>query len=112
MFRAQTIRRLVKVCCLDAYCKTGCFPQTGGKQRAYEAIGPIRFTSSSEITNPDHVLFQATRVPVYSAMTLLSGKLVARMKNMIDEVLVTNPRYLTQIEQRAAVFSIRTRMAI
>ena len=76
MFCGQAIRRLVKVCCLDAYCETGCFPQTGGKQRAHEAIGTIRFTSSSEITNPDNVLFQATRVPVYSGMTLLSEKLV------------------------------------
>jgi hypothetical protein len=53
-----------------------CFLQTGRKQRAHEAIGTIRFTSTSEITNPDNVLFQATRVPVYSGMTLLSGKLV------------------------------------
>ncbi len=57
-------------------CEMGCFPQTGGKQRAHDTIGIIRFTSPSEITNPDNVLFQANRVQVYSGMTLLSEKLV------------------------------------
>jgi len=45
-----------------------------------------------------------TDIPIMSFDT-------ARIKNMIDEVLVTNPRYLAQIDQRAAVFGIRTRMA-
>jgi len=67
----------------DHTCATGCFPQTGGKQRAHEANGTIRFTSSSEITNSDNVLFQATRVPVYSGMTLLSEKLVTPPVSLI-----------------------------
>jgi hypothetical protein len=60
----------------DSLAKREDYPQTGGKQRTHEAIGTIRFTSPSEITNHDNVLFQATPMPVYSGMTLLSEKLV------------------------------------